>query len=123
MIPPGFLRAFIHSLEVITKMQTTRLPKKLLSITLAALAVFAVAPASQAQAGVLGQVSFMFTFQAGHQPSQQEVFNATWNTAWAACRQRSSRTRSLSLIGTSGAWLQNRQGLTTEVAWNCHDNP
>lgn len=104
-------------------MQTTRLPKKLLSITLAALAVFAVAPASQAQAGVLGQVSFMFTFQSGHQPSQQEVFNATWNTAWAACRQRSSCTRSLSLIGTSGAWLQNRQGLTTEVAWNCHDNP
>ncbi|MBF9264512.1 hypothetical protein [Paracidovorax cattleyae] len=50
-------------------MRSTRLPKKLLSITLAALTVFAVAPASRAQAGVLGQ------------------------------------------------------GLTTEIAWNCHDNP
>ncbi|ADX47106.1 hypothetical protein C8244_13535 [Paracidovorax avenae] len=104
-------------------MQTTRLPKKLLSITLAALAVFAVAPASQAQAGVLGQVSFMFTFRTNHQPSDQEVFNATWNTAWAACRQQSSRTRSLSLVGTPGAWLANKQGLTTQVVWNCHDNP
>ncbi|WCM94653.1 hypothetical protein M5C99_08085 [Acidovorax sp. NCPPB 2350] len=97
--------------------------KKLMSGSLAALAVFTAVPAAPAHAATIGTVTFMYTFN--HPPaSEQELWNITWGAAWATCRHYSPNTRSVFQPRyTNGVWAHTSAGFTTEIAWSCRNTP
>ncbi|SFE04997.1 hypothetical protein [Paracidovorax konjaci] len=59
------------------KKQDTNTMKKMLSSSLVALAIFAAAPMPSAHARVIGTVNVGFTLKTNHEPTPQEIWNAT----------------------------------------------